>query len=123
MCALACVRLQHARLTSRALVLVQARPRAEHSFLALLGLVAVAAGLLYSGSGSATPASVLLEERRPPAKGSGAGGLVEELAHDELLLASLDGSSAPALRESESPQHRKQRTMMMSKFGEVPASW
>jgi hypothetical protein len=97
---------------------VQARP-----LLALLGLVAVAAGLLYAGSSSATPASVLLEERRPPAKGSDAGGLVEELAHDELLLASLDGSSAPALRESESPQHRKQRTMMMSKFGEVPASW
>ena len=122
-CALACDRFNHARLSSRALVPVQARPRAEHSLLALLGLVAVAGGLLYACSSSAAPASVLLEERQPSAKGSRAGGLVKELAHDELLLASLDGSSAPAPRESESPQQRKQRTMMMSKFGEVPASW
>ncbi len=92
----------------------QAKPRAVHAALAVLGLVAVAAvGLLHAGSAPA--AAALL--------GEPAGSLSKELARDAALLAGLDGGGAPHAAPRESPQQRKQHQMMMSKFGAVPASW
>ena len=91
----------------------QAPPRVMHTALGVLGVGALAVVCIFS---SAAPGpSVLLHKLD--------GDLSQQLVADSKLLASLNGVSTNAPQRRETAAQHKERTTMMSKFGQVPASW